>query len=86
MSIPFSDVSPDVIMMHLAKAAEHLTEVSNYAPVANIPNYAEVGEVSQLAFLLTLATKQLAEGDQKQAQATLKSVHSQLAQMVDDEP
>ncbi len=79
MSIPFSDVSPDVIMMHLAKASEHLTEVSNYAPVADIPNYAEVSEVSQLAFLLTLATKQFAEGDQNQAQATLTSVHSHLS-------
>jgi hypothetical protein len=85
MSTPFSDISSDVIMMHLAQAAEHLTEVCNYAPVANIPNYAEVGEVSQLAFLLTVATKQFAEGNQDQAQATLKSVHSHLSRLVDCE-
>jgi hypothetical protein len=79
-------VTKPEIMMHLAKAAEHLTEVNSSASVADISNYEEVTEVSQLAFLLTLVAKQFAEGgDQGQARATLKSVRSQLNQLVKED-
>jgi hypothetical protein len=84
MSTSFSDISSDFIKGHIDKAFEHLTEVSQYAPVANIENHSEVEQVSQMAFLLTLAAKQLAEGNRDQAQDTLRSVHKHLSDQFDE--
>ena len=82
MHVPFSDDTSNIVLLHLAKAHEHLTEVSNIAPMSSVQNYAEVGETSQLAFYLTLAAKQFAEGDKSAAQATLKTVFSNLSSII----